>query len=200
MLQALRAGVVPRAGLQHIAVGRAGEMRQMLADLDRVADGGSAFRLVVGEYGSGKTFFLSIVRLAAMEKKLVVMSADLAPERRLFAADGSARSLFGELARNMATRTKPDGEALKSVVERFAGDVRAEAQAAGKPASELLLSRLAPLREMTFGYDFAAVIQAYVEGHVSCCRFDGHRDKVFYGAGGYECNDASSAASSSSRR
>jgi integrase len=35
---------------------------------------------------------------------------------------------------------------------------------------------------------------------MSCCRFRGHRDKVFYGTGGYECNDASSAASSSSRR
>jgi hypothetical protein len=35
---------------------------------------------------------------------------------------------------------------------------------------------------------------------LSCCRFRGHRDKVFYGTGGYECNDASSAASSSSRR
>ena len=35
---------------------------------------------------------------------------------------------------------------------------------------------------------------------VSCCRFRGHRVKVFYGTGGYECNDASSAASSSSRR
>jgi hypothetical protein len=35
---------------------------------------------------------------------------------------------------------------------------------------------------------------------LSCCRFRGHRDKVFNGTGGYECNDASSAASLSSRR
>jgi hypothetical protein len=163
VLQALRAGVVPRAGLQHIAVGRSGEIRQVLADLDRAADGGSAFRLIIGDYGAGKTFFLTMVRLAALEKKLVTMSADLSPERRLHASDGQARGLFAELSRNTATRTKPDGEALRSIVERFAGELRERAEATGRPLRVLLHERLAPLTEMVFGYDFTAVITTYVE-------------------------------------
>jgi hypothetical protein len=163
VLQALRAGVVPRVGLQHIAVGRAGEIAQMLADLDRVADGGAAFRLVIGAYGAGKTFFLTMVRLAAMEKRLVVMSADLSPERRLFATDGQARALFGELSRNTGTRTKPDGEALRGAVERFAGEIREQAASLGRPVKLVLQERLEPLTEMVFGYDFTAVVGAYVE-------------------------------------
>jgi hypothetical protein len=165
VLQALRAGVVPRIGLQHIAVGRAGEIEQMLADLGRIGDGGASFRLIIGDYGAGKTFFLTMVRLAALEKRLVVMSADLSPERRLFASDGQARSLFAELSRNTATRTKPDGEALRSIVERFAGEVREQAASQGRAVRTLLLERLEPLTEMVFGYDFAAVITAYVEAY-----------------------------------
>jgi hypothetical protein len=165
VLQALKAGVVPRIGLQHIAVGRSGEIRQALSDLDRVADGGAAIRLVIGDYGAGKTFFLTMVRLAALEKKLVTMSADLSPERRLHASDGQARGLFTELSRNTATRSKPDGEALRSIIERFAGELREQAQATGKPLKALLQARLAPLTEMVFGYDFTAVVTAYVEAY-----------------------------------
>ena len=71
ILQSLRAGVVPRRGLEHIQVGRAREIEALLADVERVAASGSAFRFVIGEYGSGKTFFLHLVRSIALEKRLV---------------------------------------------------------------------------------------------------------------------------------
>ena len=51
--------------------------------------------------------------------KLVTVHADLTPDRRLHATGGQARSLYAELMRNMATRAKPDGGAMASVVERF---------------------------------------------------------------------------------
>lgn len=165
VLQALRAGVVPRVGLQHIAVGRSGEIAQMLSDLDRVADGGSAFRMVIGDYGAGKTFFLTMVRMAALEKRFIAMGADLTPDRRLFGTDGQARALFTELSRSAGTRTKPEGEALRNVVERFAGDVREQAAQLGRSVESVLHDRLSPLTEMAFGYDFATVIGAYVEAY-----------------------------------
>lgn len=112
ILQALAAGVVPRLGLRHIQVGRAGEIAALVRDIDRVADGGAGMRLVVGEYGAGKTFFLNLVRLIALERKCVTIHADLAPDRRLHATGGQARGLFSEAIRNMATRTKPEGGAL----------------------------------------------------------------------------------------
>ncbi|MEP7026326.1 MAG: BREX system ATP-binding domain-containing protein, partial [Actinomycetota bacterium] len=109
ILQALRAGVVPRTGQQHVQVGLANEVKALLSDIDRIADGGSAIRLVIGEYGSGKTFFLQLVRSIALERKLVTVHADLSPDRRLHATGGQARALFAELMRNIATRAKPDG-------------------------------------------------------------------------------------------
>ena len=70
ILQSLRAGVVPRAGQHLIQVGRTREIETLVDDIDRIADGGSCFRLVIGEYGAGKTFFLNLIRSVAMEKKL----------------------------------------------------------------------------------------------------------------------------------
>jgi hypothetical protein len=106
-----------------------------------------------------------MVRLAALEKRLVTMSADLSPERRLFATEGQARSLFTELSRSTSTRTKTDGEALRSIVERFAGEVREQANAAGKPIRSILQGRLEPLTEMVFGYDFVTILSTYVAAY-----------------------------------
>ncbi len=50
------AGVTPLLGARHIQVGRDIEIAALEKNLDHIADGGSAFRLVIGEYGSGKTF------------------------------------------------------------------------------------------------------------------------------------------------
>lgn len=165
IIASLRAGVVPRIGQQHVQVGRAAEVRAVLADLDRVADGGASSRFVIGEYGSGKTFFLHLVRSIALERRMVTMHADLSPDQRLHASAGQARRLYSELTHNCATRAKPDGAALGSVVERFVTQALTESRATGVDPGEIIRTRLASLSELTAGYDFAEVIAAYWHGH-----------------------------------
>ncbi|AIL10092.1 ATP-binding protein [Stenotrophomonas maltophilia] len=164
VIQSLRTGVVPRAGQHLIQVGRAREVQTLVSDIDRLADGGSSFRLVVGEYGAGKTFFLNLVRAIAMERKLVVASADLNPDRRLHASGGQARSLYAELMRNLATRTKPDGGALPGVVEKFISTAVAESKSQGVSTEQVIRAKLEQLSELVNGYDFADVIAAYWRG------------------------------------
>src|SRR5262245_53538590 len=41
VVQALRAGVVPRQGLRHVQVGRAREVEQVIKDVERIGGGGS---------------------------------------------------------------------------------------------------------------------------------------------------------------
>jgi hypothetical protein len=165
IVTSLRAGMVPRLGQQHIQVGRAAELRAAIHDIDRIADGGAGCRFVIGEYGSGKTFFLHLVRSIALEKRLVTVHADLSPDRRLHAASGQARSLYAELMRNLATRARPDGGALASVVERFVTKALDEANASGDDPAETIRARLATVAELTGGYDFASVVGAYWRGY-----------------------------------
>lgn len=164
VIQSLRAGVVPRAGQHLIQVGRGREVETLVGDIDRIADGGSTFRFVIGEYGAGKTFFLNLIRAVAMERKLVVASADLNPDRRLHASGGQARSLYAELMRNLATRTKPEGGALAGVVEKFIATARTDAKSTGQTSEAIIRARLEQLTELVNGYDFADVIAAYCRG------------------------------------
>ncbi len=167
IVQSLRAGVVPRAGQQHIQVGRVEEVKALVRDVERVAEGGSAIRFVIGEYGSGKTFFLNLIRSIALEKRLVTMHADLNPDRRLHSTDGKARNLYAELTRNLATRAKAEGGALPSIVERFVSSALTDARARGVNPEVIIREKLAALSELVGGYDFAEVIAAYWRGHES---------------------------------
>lgn len=165
ILQSLRAGVVPRTGQQHIQVGRVEEVKALISDVSRIADGGSAIRFVIGEFGSGKTFFLHLIRSIALEKRLLTVHADLTPDRRLYATGGQARALYQEMVRNMATRAKPDGGALPSIVERFVTSALENARERGVKPEVVIRERLSVLSEMVNGYDFAEVVAAYWRGH-----------------------------------
>lgn len=165
IIQSLRAGVTPRTGLQHIQVGRVREVEALLKDIDRISDGGSSIRFIIGEFGSGKSFFLQLIRTIALEKGLVTIHADLSPDRRLHATGGQARNLYAELTRNLSTRTKPEGNALISVVERFITEARKQADTTGQPVSDVIEKQLNHLSELVGGYDFAKVIGAYWEGY-----------------------------------
>ncbi len=164
IIQALRAGVVPKVGLRHIQVGRTGEIEELVRDVERIEDGGATIRFVIGEYGSGKTFFINLVRLIALEKGMVCLSADVTPDRRLHATGGQARSLYSELTRNASTRSKPDGGAMASIVERFAMQAVSAAETSEREPGDVIRDKLAHLQELTGGYDFATVISRYWEG------------------------------------
>lgn len=164
ILLSLRSGVVPRVGQHLIQVGRTREIETLLSDVLRLGDGGSAFRLVIGEYGAGKSFFLSLVTSIAFEKKIVVASADLNPDRRLHGSAGQARSLYAELMRRLSTRAKPDGGALPGIIEKFIASSNSLARASETPVEEIIYKKLEHLTELVNGYDFAKVIYAYCRG------------------------------------
>jgi len=167
IVQSLLAGVVPRVGLQHIQVGRKDEISAIIADLNHIIDGGATIRFVIGRYGSGKSFFLNLSRLVALEKKFVVVQADITPDRRLHATGGQARALYTELMHSMATRAKPEGKGLPSVIERWISDLDHRLRQEGKGDEEVVRAihqELRPLQDFVSGYDFASVIGRYYEG------------------------------------
>jgi hypothetical protein len=57
IISALRKGTVPQRGLDFLAVGLSPFEDTIKSELKDVAEGGSIFKAVRGEYGCGKTFF-----------------------------------------------------------------------------------------------------------------------------------------------
>lgn len=170
VLQSLQAGLVPRQGLHLIQVGRKKEVEATLQDLERIAAGAASFRIVVGRFGSGKSFFLNLVRTLALQKNLVVLQADMTMERRLYSTTGEAQALYAELMRNLATRSKPEGGGLPGLVEQWISRLSHEVKSTGGGDEQVkarLFSDLTELQQMVGGYEFAEVLAKYYEGHLN---------------------------------
>jgi hypothetical protein len=167
VIQSLRAGVVPHLGQHLLQVGRFKEIEALVRDVERCADGGSAIRFLIADFGGGKTFLQYLTGSIAREKRLVTAHADLSPDHRLQSTGGQARSLYAELMRNLATRSKPEGGAMSSVVERFVSEALRDAKGNGSSPEAAIHVRLHDLSEMTGGYDFAHVIEQYWRGYDS---------------------------------
>jgi len=67
IIDALRAGAVPRRGLEALAVGLGHFARSIMEELESVRAGGAKFKAVRGEYGGGKTFFARWVQERAKQ-------------------------------------------------------------------------------------------------------------------------------------
>jgi hypothetical protein len=175
LINALGAGVVPRLGLDHIAVGREKEVATLRQDLENIAAGGATFRLVIGRYGAGKSFTLQLLRSHAIEQGFVVADADITPDRRLAGTNGSSIATYRELMHNLTTKSRPDGGALTTILERWIAGIQTQvAQETGlKPNDDGFDTQVeAKIREVTQdvadlvnGFEFANVIIAYWSGY-----------------------------------
>ena len=163
ILKSMGAGVVPGIGLEYIAVGRKAEIGAILSDLDDIAGGGGAFRLIEGRYGSGKSFLLQLARNNAMERGYLVAHADLSPERRLAGTKGQGLKLYRELMANLSTRTRPEGGALESLLQRWIGDLR-QAAPDDDAVGAAIREAASDLQTYVFGYDFAQALLSYWQG------------------------------------
>ncbi len=124
LINALKGGVVPRAGLEYITVGCAREISAILHDIDMIEEGGASFRFIVGKYGSGKSFLLQTIRNHAAARGFAVVDADLSPERRFAGTRGQGLATYKELIQNLSTKAKPDGGALPLILEKWISGIQ----------------------------------------------------------------------------
>jgi hypothetical protein len=174
LLNSLGSGVTPRIGLEYIAVGRKNEIETLLGDLENINEGGSVFRLIVGRYGSGKSFLLQIIRNYAMERNYVVADVDLSPERKLCGGKGQGLATYRNLMQNMSTKVRPDGGALSAILERWISQIQMSVvtetgispsdPAINSLVEAKILKVVNSMDSLVHGFDFARVLNTYWEG------------------------------------
>ena len=176
LLESLSAGVVPRTGAPYVAIGREEEVDALMACLSNVENGGAFMKLIIGRYGSGKSFLIQLIRGYAVEKGFVCCDADLSPERRLYGSKGNGLATYRELVKNMCTKTSPDGGAIQNVIAKWISNVRSEVALAGFKAgteefdSEVMRRVHLVTRETenyVGGFDFACAVNAYYKGSLN---------------------------------
>ena len=174
IIDALRAGAVPRRGLEALAVGLSHFERSIAEELEAVRAGGSKFKAVRGEYGGGKTFFARWVQERAKHLGFATSEVQISetetPLHRL-------ETVYRRLTERLATATHQPS-ALRAVVDSWLytleeevldGDrIDAEDDAAVSAAvQELLEQRLAVVARTTPA--FAAALRGY---HAATLRGD----------------------------
>ncbi|MBM0236145.1 BREX system ATP-binding protein BrxD [Micromonospora sp. ATA32] len=166
VIDALRRGAVPSAGLDLFAVGLDRFVTAVGEDLDTVAAGGSVFKAVRGEYGSGKTFFARWIAERAKQANLataeVQISENETPLHKL-------ETVYRRLTERLTTSTFPPS-AIRPVVDGWfyaleedvlaAGEVSPDdAEALDRAVTALLDQRLAAVSRSAPA--FAAALRGY---------------------------------------
>ena len=138
VLDALRRGTVPANGLDLLAVGLSRFEASATEELRAVADGGSVFKAVRGEYGAGKTFYarwlVEQARRAGFASAEVQISETETPLHRL-------ETVYRRVTENLTTAQFP-ASALRDIVDGWLFTLESDAIAAGvDPADEPALDR-----------------------------------------------------------
>ncbi len=175
LVNSLTAGVVPRIGLEHIAVGRRAEVEAILRDMENIGEGGAAFKFITGRYGSGKSFLLQTLRNYAMDRDFVVVDADLSPERRFVGTKGQGLATYRELMMHLSTRTRPDGGALESILQKWIASIQQEVMiekslrpndpALNVEVEQKIFEITTEMQSLVHGFDFARVLSIYWNGY-----------------------------------
>lgn len=172
ILRSLSAGVVPRVGVELIAVGREQEMRALDQDLADIREGDASFRLIVGRYGAGKSFLMQMLRNRAIQQKFVVADADLSPQRRLAGSKGEGLALYRELLAKMAFKGRARN-AYPALIEKWingiqrevAKDIDPEDREFDRTVAGKVREVVGRMEDMVHGFEFAEIINAYWHGH-----------------------------------
>ncbi|MFJ9700576.1 BREX system ATP-binding protein BrxD [Streptomyces fradiae] len=166
VIDALRRGTVPQAGLDLFAVGLDRFSGALDDDIATVTRGGSAFHAIRGEYGSGKTFFARWLaeraKRAGLATAEVQISETETPLHRL-------ETVYRRLTERLTTPTHRPS-ALRAVVDSWfytleeeildAGEVAEDDEAAlGRAVDELMEQRLADVARTTPA--FSAALRGY---------------------------------------
>lgn len=167
VIDALRRGTVPQNGLDLLAVGLARFDAALDGELDAVAGGGSGFKAVRGEYGSGKTFFTRHLAERALRRGFAAAEVQISetetPLHKL-------ETVYRRISETLRTASLPPS-AFRSVLDSWLYTVeedvileRPELESAGAGAfdaavSELMEKRLAGVSTRTPAFSLA--LRAY---------------------------------------
>lgn len=178
IINSLIGGVVPKIGVQHIAVGRSEEINAVVTALEDVKNGHSMVKFWIGDFGSGKSFMLHLLNTVALKQKFVVANADFTPDNRLYSNDGKAVALYTAIMDNVSIQTKPEGGALPTLLEKWIEQIITKTAEDNKISlteirNEQYLALIQTNIQKTIneitdvgGFDFGLVVMKYYEGFI----------------------------------
>ncbi len=143
IIEALRKGIVPTKYVTFFTVGRQNWLKFVEEDLDCfIASGGSKVRFINGDYGDGKTHFMSIVKQLALQKKFAASFVVLTRDVPIHKFEMVYQEIISQLCGNF------EGIGIRSLIQHWLNEQKTD--------EENLEALSTALREIPgMGLDFA---------------------------------------------
>lgn len=159
MINALKSGVVPQYGIEYLCVGREKQLEEIHRALELVKENNGIVKVVNGEYGAGKTFFLQRIKLEALRHNFIVASIKVNEGFRL----NHLQQLYYTIMHNLSILEK--GETETSFEDIFDRWIKKIQDMSHKEASLEIKKILYALEK--YNASFTRAITAYIRARIN---------------------------------
>jgi len=160
IIENLRKGSVPVDYVPFFTVGRGNWLKFIEEDLDDyIAEGGAKVRFINGDYGDGKTHFMSVIRHLALQKGFAVSFVVLTREVPVHKFEVVYQTIVRQL------RGTFEGAGIRRLVDGWADGLKSELKAkGGAPFDERVVALTESLRglpgmDLSFAHALAALAE-----------------------------------------
>lgn len=159
IIEQLRKGTVPIDHVARFTVGRKKWLSYIEDDLQHyIGEGGSKVRFINGDYGDGKTHFMSIIRHLALQQQFavsfVVLTRDIPIQK--------FEVIYQELVANLAGQFA--GLGIRALLEHWLAGIEADYKGKGKSLQDKLLALDEALKAIPdMNLNFSNALMALVE-------------------------------------
>jgi hypothetical protein len=119
IIEGLRKGLVPTEYVAFFTVGRQNWLKFVEEDLDHfIAEGGGKVRFINGDYGDGKTHFMSVIRQIALQKQFAASFVVLTSDVPIHKFEVVYREIVAQL------RGRFPGMGIRSLIQSWIADLQ----------------------------------------------------------------------------
>lgn len=162
ILNALRMGVIPNVVLDELVVGRSFEIEEMTHMLNGIkSEGNSSVKFIKGEYGSGKTFLMDLVKQKAVSEGFVVASIAITGGFNFSKFDNLYTEIMSHL--EIQSVSKNRGTSFEEIFENWIKSIKKEK--AMNTATKDIQEVISILNE--YNASFAIVLMTYIRAKIS---------------------------------
>ena len=158
---ALQTGNIPPEYALSVHVGPPEVLIAITTDIDAIASGASAVRILRGTNGAGKTHTLDVARIIAQMRGLAVGYAELTPGCRLHGNNGEVRALISSFMRSLTVNGESAGKGLRHLLEA----IKSKCQVGPEPTPKEWLKAVQvvcePLLDQPGGPEMVQVLAKY---------------------------------------
>ena len=160
IINALKNGVVPDCDLELLCVGRDREVKEFQRCFQVVSEGSGTVKFLNGEYGSGKSFFMNVIKQAAVKNDFIVSKVQVDRGFRF----NNLEHLYYHVMHNLALNIAEDSAtSFESIFDLWISKLQ-ESSNKDSAAAEInhVISSLNRYN-MSFARAFLAYIRARIE-------------------------------------